>query len=237
MKTQPLKGLGWSIVFLHATCARVLGNINTQYLLVLEQFSRKYVHATCVVVRNMCTCSRQNLLAKFVVVVTVARKICMHATCSRVHVQYVCTCCTQHFPVFTCMGLAVGLAMDQHLHATFVVARNMCTYTACAVARNMCPCTTCVVARNMYTYKTCETWFTQHVRVWNFMGLCCSLAMRLAINQHCRARNMCCCTKNVHVHMFGSSYTHRQQSNMCTQHVLHPPTLPNLRSRCRSRQT
>ena len=38
------------------------------------------MHATCVVVRSMCTCSRQYVIAKCVVV----RNIFMHETCARV---------------------------------------------------------------------------------------------------------------------------------------------------------
>jgi len=73
------------LVLLHATCARVQGNMCTQHVLGLENFSRQHVHAKCVVARNMCT----------------------HAAFARVNVQHVCKCySTHHVHVCTCSTFA-----------------------------------------------------------------------------------------------------------------------------------
>jgi hypothetical protein len=62
----------------------------------------QYVHAP-----NMCTCERTTCL-----------HMLQYATCARVHVRNVCACFRQDLPVCTCMCLAMGLAIDQHVHAT-----------------------------------------------------------------------------------------------------------------------
>jgi hypothetical protein len=51
----------------------------------------------------------------------------------------VCTWCTQHLHVCTCMGLAMGLAINQHAHAAFAVARNICTCAHLHVCK-FCTC-------------------------------------------------------------------------------------------------
>ena len=67
----------------------------------------KKAHATCVVARNMCTCAT--------CVVVHSARTCAHGARN----IYTCVC--------TCMGLAMGLAMNHHIYAACVVARSIFT--------------------------------------------------------------------------------------------------------------
>ena len=130
-------------VLLYATCVRVQGNMSTQNVLLHATFARtQYAHA-----QNMCTRARATCLhilhARFSRVhmyvssygssyrPTCARNMCtctsvflheVYVTCSHGTLE-MCTCVCRD--ICTCMGLALGLAMNQHLYATCVVARSI----------------------------------------------------------------------------------------------------------------
>jgi hypothetical protein len=113
-----------------ATCLHMLHATFSRAHMYVSGYGSSYRPiCACVVARNMCTC-------KTCVVVRSART-CAHGA------RNMCTC------VCSCLGLAMGLAMNQHMHATCVVARNMCTGVPCArlhivyVSKLTASCTCC----------------------------------------------------------------------------------------------
>jgi hypothetical protein len=123
------------LVLLHVTCARAQGFFFNATSVGVGVFSK----ATCT--RNMCCCTQHVHVFK----AAFSREMCcctqhlharntrtrpsvtcmhmlQHATCARVHVHQIFKCGTQHVHVrvCTCIGLATGLAMNQHAYATCV---------------------------------------------------------------------------------------------------------------------